>query len=217
MKTAILLFCLITMIAAPLVAQVTGSTTLTVGTGYYVSPTGSDANDGSATHPWATIQHAADTVQPYATVHVAPGTYSSSTYIGSSTAHVRYISDQQWGAKIVSTATEAWDNTGAYVDIMGFDITGNGNTVIGIHSEGNYERSIGNKIHDMGSTGCQSGAGIQQAMAALGTHIQVPLPISTYNIGHVAAGGSRVQSNPWHLYHYIGSLYSEQSYIQYCR
>ena len=31
-------------------------------TDYYVSPTGSDSNDGSAAHPWLTIAHAAKSI-----------------------------------------------------------------------------------------------------------------------------------------------------------
>ncbi len=40
---------------------------------YYVSPTGSDSNNGSAAYPWATITHAATAIGAGATVHVAPG------------------------------------------------------------------------------------------------------------------------------------------------
>ncbi|MBV9147834.1 MAG: hypothetical protein JO065_18095, partial [Acidobacteria bacterium] len=39
---------------------------------YYVAPTGSDSSDGSLSHPWLTLQHAANEVVPGSTVHVAP-------------------------------------------------------------------------------------------------------------------------------------------------
>src|SRR5690349_18382692 len=42
----------------------------------YVSPSGNDNNDGSAAHPFATIQKAADEVKPGTVVHVQPGTYN---------------------------------------------------------------------------------------------------------------------------------------------
>jgi hypothetical protein len=42
---------------------------------YVVSPAGNDANDGSAQHPWLTLQHAADHVQPGDNVHVLAGKY----------------------------------------------------------------------------------------------------------------------------------------------
>ncbi len=92
------------------------------------------------------------------TIHVAPGTYTVSSTInsgagGTTSSRIRYISDQQWGAKIVSSADPIWSNSGDYVDIMGFDISGGGTSYTGIHSQGNYDRSIGNRIHDFGSTG----------------------------------------------------------------
>jgi hypothetical protein len=42
---------------------------------YHVAPGGSDGNSGSAAAPWATLQHAADTVRPGDTVLVHDGTY----------------------------------------------------------------------------------------------------------------------------------------------
>jgi len=47
-------------------------------TNYYVAPSGSDSNDGSAAHPWRTIGHADGSVSIGANgtvVHVAAGTY----------------------------------------------------------------------------------------------------------------------------------------------
>ena len=42
---------------------------------YYVSPGGSDTNDGSSAHPWLTIQHGADQLSPGDTLMINPGTY----------------------------------------------------------------------------------------------------------------------------------------------
>jgi hypothetical protein len=105
------------------------------------------------------------------TIHVAPGTYRvsalsgekasiDSSASGTASSHITFLSDQQWGAKIISSADTIWTNSGAYVDIVGFDMSGAGTTYTGIHSQGNYARSIGNRIHDFGSTGCVSGGGI---------------------------------------------------------
>jgi parallel beta-helix repeat protein len=50
-------------------------TPLLAGT-YYVSTTGSDANDGSFSAPWLTIQHAVDSVGPGDTIYVRTGIYN---------------------------------------------------------------------------------------------------------------------------------------------
>jgi len=51
-------------------------------TNYYVSTTGSDVNDGSSSHPWATIEHAVDSVSNPASesivINVADGVYDLS-------------------------------------------------------------------------------------------------------------------------------------------
>lgn len=55
--------------------------TKVVGTAYYVGPTGNDGNDGLSTStPFATLQAAANKVQPGDTVYVMAGTYTTSTY-----------------------------------------------------------------------------------------------------------------------------------------
>lgn len=52
-------------------------------TTYYVSPDGNNANDGSASSPWLTIQHAVDTVAAYDRVIVAAGVYNEQVRITS--------------------------------------------------------------------------------------------------------------------------------------
>jgi parallel beta-helix repeat protein len=133
--------------------------------GFYVSPTGSDSNSGTAAAPWATIQHAAAMVKPGSIVHVEPGTYGvvNSTISGSSTARIRFVSDVKWGAKIVGSGTDtAWTNSGNYVDIVGFDISGN--VRIGVLNNASFVRTIGNNVHNIaGSCSSNGGAGIDNA------------------------------------------------------
>src|SRR5262249_49158742 len=60
---------------------------------YYVSPAGTDVGSGSATAPWATIQHAADNAKPGTIIHVAPGTYIErikTTISGTSAARITF-------------------------------------------------------------------------------------------------------------------------------
>ena len=135
----------------------------------YVSATGSDGNDGSACHPWATIQHAADMAKAGATVHVAAGTYTENNLTfnnsGTSSARIRFVSDTKWGAKIrVTSSYFVLVSNGNYVDIEGFDVAGASGTCVGINNAGSYSRVIGNLVHDIPAEAsvCSSdgGAGI---------------------------------------------------------
>lgn len=180
----VLCLCCASFLAANL-CHTNASTQAGKGLDRYVSATGKDSNPGSMRLPWASIQNAANHAQPGMTIHVAPGTYKLSATIasktsGASSSRIRYVSDRQWAAKIVSSADPIWDNDGAYVDIVGFDISGGGTSYTGIHSQGSYERSIGNRIHDFGSTGCMPGAGVMIGGGA--TH-QSAIGNMIYNIG----------------------------------
>ena len=157
-------------------AQSVADTSMNVGEGkslatangqFYVASTGSDSNNGTAGHPWATIAHAATMIGEGATVHVAPGSYTG--YIttrasGTSSARITYISDVRWGAKIVGNRLDhsTWHNYGNYVDIIGFELTSVGR--IGLYNDGSYVRYIGNHVHDIAgptSATCDlGGAGI---------------------------------------------------------
>jgi hypothetical protein len=135
---------------------------------YYISTTGSDSNDGSASHPWATIQHASNLAQPGWTMHVAPGTYKVSSLVtptsGTASARIRYISDAKWGAKIVGSGTGIiWEVDASYIDIVGFDITGPNRVGIMIARSGSgigNDHIINNNVHDLTiSEGCTSTGG----------------------------------------------------------
>jgi hypothetical protein len=134
---------------------------------YYVAPTGSDSNDGSATHPWATIAHSATVIGPGATVHAAAGTYTgyfTTSASGTASSRITYISDAQWSAKIVGDLVDrsTWHNYGDYVDIVGFELTSVGR--MGLYNDGSFVRYIGNHVHDIAgptSATCDlGGAGI---------------------------------------------------------
>jgi hypothetical protein len=133
---------------------------------YYVSPSGSNGNNGSRKHPWANLSAAEGRIEPGAVVHVLPGTYTSSSEIrltasGLPAARVTFVSDVPWGAKLVGkttgNSTTVWIK-GDYVDFKGFDVTGAG--TMGIYITGSNDRIIGNLVHDIPAAGCPSGAGI---------------------------------------------------------
>jgi pectate lyase-like protein len=133
----------------------------------YVAPTGSDSNDGSAAQPFASISHAAKVVQPSTIVHVAPGSYTTPVdeeLSGTPSGRITFVSDQPWAAKLAtrgSGANVSFYAGGDYVDIVGFDVSGDG--YLGIETEGSYVRVSSNRVHDVGNAGCNGaygGAGI---------------------------------------------------------
>jgi len=136
------------------------------GPALYVSPTGSDSNDGSSAHPFATIQKAANSATAGVTIHVAPGTYGAvtSSKSGTSSQRIRFISDTQWGAKLTGTSSSeaVWMQDGSYVDLVGFDISGGSR--LGIENNGSYVRILGNYVHNIaGACSSSGGAGIDNA------------------------------------------------------
>jgi len=135
---------------------------------YYVSPNGSDANSGSQSSPWLTINHAAWAIPSGAgaIIHVARGDYNltRATCIVvpqravSASAPVVFLSDTQWGARVNGggNCLIVWSVSGSYVDVYGFDITGTvtggtGSTGAAINATGqygNYDIAY-NRIHDL--------------------------------------------------------------------
>lgn len=150
---------------------------------YYVSASGSDSTgNGSSTKPWATIAHASKHVSAGAVVYVAAGTYKGSfttSASGTSSAYISYVATSADFSKnvncaqiaanhgnlagcprLVGTNGTTWVNTGNYVAIQGFDVTGPG--INGIYTEGNATAISGNHVHDIltGTCNDEGGSGI---------------------------------------------------------
>ncbi|MEW6371856.1 MAG: choice-of-anchor Q domain-containing protein [Pseudomonadota bacterium] len=154
----------------PTVATAPVLSSATTVTGHlYVSPTGSDSNPGTQAKPVKTIARADALARAGYVIHVAPGTYKvaapslssagiRTTKSGTATARIRFQSDVKWGAKIVFSGTGlGWNSKGAYVDIVGFDISGSGR--IGILAEGGHEIISNNFVHDLKVSGGCNGSG----------------------------------------------------------
>ena len=135
---------------------------------YYVATAGNDSDDGSACHPWASIEYASNQVGAGSVVHVAPGKYAgpiTTSKSGTASSRIRYISDTQWGAiyQCSSSCDMVWTQNGNYVDVMGFALTSTDpSTRIGIEWTGSNGFVQGNKVHDIQCSGCagSGGAGI---------------------------------------------------------
>jgi parallel beta-helix repeat protein len=134
-------------------------------TDYYVSTTGNDrTGHGSLANPWATIAHAdrSGMLRPGDTVHVAPGTYTGSlqTYTsGAAAAPIKYISDPKWGAILVGTSGSVWGNRANYIQIIGFEVVGSDHGENGIYTEGSNTVIMGNKVHGVLPSTCNSDGG----------------------------------------------------------
>jgi hypothetical protein len=156
--------------------NITGNATLTANfslsgvQSYYVNQsTGSDFNNSGlcavagtpagCTGPWASLQKAdaANIVlgQNGTQVNVADGTYNVANLIthnsGTASARLVYKSTNKWGAKLVATGCSVWRQQGDYVDVNGFDMTGNCSN--GLSWEGSYGNALNNKVHDLPGTG----------------------------------------------------------------
>lgn len=156
----------------------------------YVSTTGLDSNDGmyptqqgAGRGPWATFAHANSLAQPGWTIRVASGTYNqtvSTTANGTSTAPITFISNSLWGAKINGgRATYVWVNSGNYMRIYGFDITGlaawplgscDSGPVAVINRASNTDIAY-NHIHDLGSVSTCFSAAIDNANGGSGNNV----------------------------------------------
>lgn len=135
----------------------------------YVSTTGSDSNPGTQAAPVKTIARADALASAGTIIHVAAGTYRVSapsldnagiktTKSGTATAHIKFVSDVKWGAKIIVSGTGiTWDSRGSYVDIDGFDISGSGRH--GILAAGANLSMTNNFIHDLTISGGCNGSG----------------------------------------------------------
>jgi len=138
---------------------------------YYVSPTGSDANSGSQSYPWATITRASSIVAPGDTVIVEDGTYHipAGGSVGGSPAGdwaigsngtpgnpITYIARHKWQAKLVGQGTGDGSAIvgmhGGYNILENFDITGSDALGIMMATTGttaNHNQVIGNYVHDI--------------------------------------------------------------------
>lgn len=135
---------------------------------HYVSPAGSDTSNGSATHPWATMQHADRVVQPGDTVVVLNGKYSGDILLRSSGtvgSPITYVAQHKWQAKLVGTTsgdgTAVIRVTGGHLIIKDFDITGSDAAGVLLASSGasaSFNQAIGNYVHDL-TTPCDQNGG----------------------------------------------------------
>ena len=122
---------------------------------YYVSPSGSDSNNGtSQLSAWATIQHATNVMQPGDTAIILAGIYNERVSVSRSGQNGKPITFQVLAG---ATATmQGFEVNASYIQILGFNITNNNQTdetAWGIYLIGSNNTVSGNNIHDLCAEG----------------------------------------------------------------
>lgn len=165
-----------------------GSYTLPSGPTYYVGPGGSDANDGSREHPWASLAYAVQRLKPGDVLRVLPGNYSESVQVtvsGTASQRITIASETRWGAKLnAQGALFGIDVRGSYVDIVGFEVTGASNS--GIISWRPNNSIIYNYVHHIRAQ-CDTNGGSGVNMTPYGDD-GVIMGNLVHDIGDLSAG-----------------------------
>jgi hypothetical protein len=97
-------------------------------TSYYVSTSGNDANPGTQSAPWRTLQRAADVAGPGDTVIVKPGSYVGAKFSrsGASGSSIRFLADP--GVVVAapgprnSNGDNLWVRNASYILLSGFEV-----------------------------------------------------------------------------------------------
>jgi hypothetical protein len=145
----------------PSVAPIVASDCASSGRQLYVATSGDDASAGTAAAPWKSFAHADTAAKPGDTIHVLAGDYVDAVVTrssGTASARICWLSDVVWGARIRTTgALESWSQHADFVDVIGFDVTGDG--AVGIMNVGSDDRIVGNHVHHIPATGCTTNGG----------------------------------------------------------
>ena len=160
---------------------------------FWVARGGSDAGEGTGDDPWATLQHAADTVAPGSIVYVRGGVYDQRFEVRVSGTPGRPITFAAApGQRVVldGSSLEVPADQSAmitidsrrYIQVRGFEITGyrtdvTGHVPIGILVTGasDHVSLADNHVHDMGTTFRGREGGDAHGIAVFGTHAGHPI------------------------------------------
>jgi len=134
---------------------------------YYVAPNGSDANDGSESHPFATIDRGAEVVNPGDTVIVRDGIYTDldeeGTMVrvrrsGTPEAPITFRAEHKWRAVLDGQNNKgeyAWslwhEKELCHVNIEGFEIRSFASHGFSLQSNTHHILIKGNHVHHIGN------------------------------------------------------------------
>ncbi len=160
---------------------------------FWVATGGDDAAPGTRDKPWATLQHAADTVPAGATVYVRGGTYGQRVDVhvsGKPGLPITFSAAPGETAVLDGSSLDVPNDSSAmigidsqrFITIQGFEITGYRSDVsrhvpMGIFVTGSADhiRLDGNSIHDMGTSFQGRNGGDAHGIAVYGTSVDHPI------------------------------------------
>src|SRR5271165_94414 len=90
---------------------------------FYVAPNGKDGNSGMATFPWATIQHAVDSIGPGDTILVESGTYAGARIGNSGQSGLVKTLRADVGAHVLLNAPGPQNKHNSILEVENFSFT----------------------------------------------------------------------------------------------
>jgi len=191
---------------------------------YYVAVTGNDANPGTSSQPFRTLQKAANVVGPGDGVLVNDGVYTGGSTIlfisrsGTAANWIVFRAVHRWGAIIDgqnNTSTTGVGVSGNYVAVGGFEIRGtsrsgmeayNGNELVAANHDVTFAQ---NHIHDIGRI-CTDDTGGRAGIDAYASNIVLDGNVIN-DIGRLKPGeqGCSPSTTNWQnhdhgIYHGVG-------------
>jgi acid phosphatase len=188
---------------------------------WYVATTGNDANAGTQSAPFKTLQRAANVVNPGDGVLVGAGVYtgSSSAVVtlsrsGTASAWITFKSAATWGA--VVDGQNNYSQTGIsiranYVRVQGFEVRGSDRGGIDAYNGSSRPHDVDivlNNIHDIGKE-CTGDSGGRVGVNAYADNLTIERNV-IHDIGRFAAGENGCSpSNDYYKNHDHG-VYAEE-------
>jgi hypothetical protein len=191
---------------------------------YYVATTGNDANPGTLSTPFRTIQKAADIITPGDTVVVKDGVYTDTNkddivvYVrrgGNSTAWVTFRAENPLAAIVDgqnNTAAKGWHISAPYIHIEGFEVRNSFRHGFMIYADN--VNLIKNHIHHIGRYCTDSAYGIDGVFLSMNSNIKIEKNI-LHNIGRHEAGENGCSpSTPYYQNNDHGIYIASSEYIE---
>ena len=130
----------------------------TAGSVYYISPTGSDSNPGTASAPFRTFAKATSVLTAGSALYVYPGVYNQQLRITNSGTSTAGITIQGLNGKVIidvqNAATPGLDVRASYVTVAGLEVRNSREVCVNL--QGSNITANGLVVHDCSSHGIQA-------------------------------------------------------------